>query len=608
MGITTNDDDPEDAVAKQPDNNAANVSQGRPIQLHPSVAVVREISKDEALRLCQVYKEEMDPMYPILDIHRISQYATLIFTLGDAVFRSGNQAFGQTQEPAPDADQEILKLVLANALVAEAGGHSILATRLFASCSRRTEVGLSEDVTLKNIQLMTLISMYLFHSDQEMRSWRIIGVAARLCIELGLHRAETYTTLFTSDDERDAALRLFWSIYVLDKRWSLGTGMMSALTDSDIDPKLEKPYESSPYLACMVDYSKIGSRVWSTFGNKEAPENSFNRNDAEYLNYQVLQWYKNIPENLTYSGPKHPDYRGSTPDNSHQGTRALYRLQVILYLRANQMRIVIYRPVLYSATSILSSDANPSARKVVDLAKDSVRTLSRISQTSDIYQRQQMCFNYFLTSALAVLFLAVSHAPAQFAASCRDEFYMALDLVRGLSAQSAVGERLWKTIRGLKEIGPKLGLYQRQSESERPAAPDGSNGNSRAFSGSVQGPQDAASSAAVAMAGLRAGRPVDEADFFSMQPSTSGNMQYGIMDSRNGSGQGTSPNGMANDLMSLFEAAGAFANNGSSSNSTSYTGESGGSVSAMGATPGGAAIGMAGGHEDDFGRILRDLF
>ena len=83
--------------------------------------------------------------------------------------------------------------------------------------------------------------MYLFHSDQETRSWRVIGVAARLCIELGLHRAETYNTLFSTEDERDAALRVFWSVYVLDKRWSLGTGMASALSDSDIDPKLEKP-------------------------------------------------------------------------------------------------------------------------------------------------------------------------------------------------------------------------------------------------------------------------------------------------------------------------------------------------------------------------------
>ena len=606
MGITTTDDALESTLQStqseltSPHNSAS-------FTLHPSVAPIREISKDEALRLCRVYEDEMGLMYPILDMNRISQYATLMFALGDAVERSQNiSVTGGHHEPPPDADMEILKLVMANALVAESGGRSQLALRLFSSCTRRTDVSLSEDVTVKNIQLMTLVSMYLFHSDQETRSWRMIGVAARLCIELGLHRSETYTTLFSSDDERDAALRLFWSVYVLDKRWSLGTGMVSALTESDIDSKLDKPHASSPYLTCMVDYSKIGSQVWKSFGNKEATEGTFDRSGADYLNYQVLQWYKKIPNFLKYVGPRHADYdvfHGRDSGAAPQG-RALYRLQVILYLRANLMRILIHRPVLHSAVQMLSSDHSPYAQKVVGIAKDSIRTLSSINQNSDIYRTQQMCFNYFLVSALAVLFLAVAHAPNQYATACRDEFYMALELTRGLSAQSAVSERLWKTVKGLKEIGPKLGLYQRQQDTV-------SNGHrsSQSFNDSVHNHHDAASSAAMAMAGLRAGRPVDENDFFAVTPSNpvpSASNRYGNGENRIDNVNPTSPNGMADDLMSLFEAAGAFA--GPPANGSAYSTDNRAQVAAMSATPGGTGMGMAGGHEDDFGRIMRELF
>lgn len=81
--------------------------------------------------------------------------------------------------------------------------------------------------------------MYNFHCDNEGASWRIIGLTARLCIELGLHRKAIYDTM--SSEDRDSAVNLFWSIYNLDRRWSFGTGMPFALQDADIDPALPRP-------------------------------------------------------------------------------------------------------------------------------------------------------------------------------------------------------------------------------------------------------------------------------------------------------------------------------------------------------------------------------
>lgn len=84
--------------------------------------------------------------------------------------------------------------------------------------------------------------MYHFHRDDEALAWRVIGLAARQCLELGLHRRETYnTTVFPDPDEQAAAVRTFWSVYCLDRRWSFGTGMPFALQESDIDPNLPKP-------------------------------------------------------------------------------------------------------------------------------------------------------------------------------------------------------------------------------------------------------------------------------------------------------------------------------------------------------------------------------
>jgi hypothetical protein len=82
--------------------------------------------------------------------------------------------------------------------------------------------------------------MYHFHCDDESLAWRLIGQAARLSLELGLHRHETYAMIFITEEERRRATVLFWSIYVLDRRWSFGTGMPFAMQDPDIDPILPR--------------------------------------------------------------------------------------------------------------------------------------------------------------------------------------------------------------------------------------------------------------------------------------------------------------------------------------------------------------------------------
>ena len=219
------------------------------------------------------------------------------------------------------------------------------------------------------------------------------------------------------------------------------------------------------------------------------------------------------------------------------------------------MRILIYRPALHTATSIMEN--LEFAHIVVKVSKDTIRILTYINQTSDIYKTQQTMFNYFLISALAVLFLAVAHAPAEFSSQCRDEFYMALDLVRGLSANSYVSKRLWKTIRVLKEVGPRLGLNVRNSDTA-----------------------DAHSSAAVAMAGL-AGHQVDELAMFP--------------NGRNGH-QLDTPHGMASDLTNLFEAAGGYSNMLQNGFGLSSAEMSNGEFS------------TAFGHEDELAKIMRDLF
>lgn len=315
----------------------------------------------------------------------------------------------------------------------------------------------------------------------------------------------------------------------------------------------------------MIAYSRISSQVWRSTTKFEGPDSEINKDNIGYLDFQILQWHNNIPESLRF-------HQVDNAINTSATSRGQRRLQVILVLRTNQMRVSIYRPVLHSATNIMENKSY--AQTVVDVAKDTIRVLTRLNENTDIYRTQQACFNYFLVSALAVLFLAVAHAPVEFSRQVRDEFYMALDLIKGFSAKSYISKRLWKMIKGLKEVGPKLGVISRQSLTD---------------------PNDAHSSAAVAMAGL-AGHQVDPMATFTsaQQPSSLGSSPL--------DGQQ-----MKDELTNLFEAAGGYKHNVFAGGQTldgvnGFVGSQGELVPATG--------GISGvyGNEGEFSRILDYLF
>lgn len=97
---------------------------------------------------------------------------------------------------------------------------------------------MKKSVPIKELCLSLVQAQYHFHQNDEVQAYRMGGIAARLCLELGLHRHETLTKAFTTEEECIWALKLFWSIYVSERRLSFGTGMPFAIQDADIDPLL----------------------------------------------------------------------------------------------------------------------------------------------------------------------------------------------------------------------------------------------------------------------------------------------------------------------------------------------------------------------------------
>ncbi|KAL2852560.1 hypothetical protein BJX68DRAFT_274947 [Aspergillus pseudodeflectus] len=405
--------------------------------------------KEEALRLVDVYENNVGLMYPCIDLDSVRSY------VGD-YYKDGSRA-GPTPPGMSDQDwffardAEVLKIILATALLAESHGRSERAALLADSVEDRFAARVKiPEVDMKELLILTLLSIFHSYRDDEVISWRSIGMAARGSMQLGLHRQETWLRtggIFPGELAWTFASRLFWCIYVLDRKWSFGTGLPFAIQDADMDTNLPEPGAATPYLTCMITYARLSSKIWSLVMGWRSRPKAATADYCSYLDFQVQQWIQSIPAELRFDpSPSAGDAADPSSTEENKNTT----LQVLLALQANQLRILVYRQNLLSAESI---EANPPGASVaVETAKSTVHMLDYFSRVSQIYFNRPEPFNYFLLSALAALFLAVLHAPMRFREVCRGEFYAAVDLVRRSSTRVNMSRRLRKIIRGLKQV------------------------------------------------------------------------------------------------------------------------------------------------------------
>ncbi|KAL3466126.1 hypothetical protein BJX64DRAFT_296069 [Aspergillus heterothallicus] len=425
--------------------------------------------KDEALRLVDVYENNVGLMYPCIDLDSVRSYVNDYYKDGG---RAGPTPPGMSDQDWFFArDAEVLKIILATALLAESHGRSERAALLADSVEDRfaTRVKIPE-VDMKELLILTLLSIFHSFRDDEVISWRIIGMAVRGSMQLGLHRQETWLRtggVFPGDLAWTFASRLFWCIYVLDRKWSFGTGLPFAIQDADMDTDLPEPGAATPYLTCMITYARLSSKIWSLVMGWRSRPKSATADYCSYLDFQVQQWIQSIPAELRFD-PNPSVGDAANPSSTEKNKNAT--LQVLLALQANQLRILVYRQNLLSAESIESNP--PGASVAVETAKSTVHMLDYFSRVSEIYFNRPEPFNYFLLSALAALFLAVLHAPARFREVCRGEFYAAVDLVRRSSTRVNMSRRLRKIIRSLKlvRLGLDGGGSAKQQKQLRPRA------------------------------------------------------------------------------------------------------------------------------------------
>lgn len=197
---------------------------------------------DEMIRLCRLHEEEVGIMYPVVNINDVIDHARRVSRILESAKGNGlvHMDMGRGGGVSDIKSLE-LKIIMCCALVVQENGYSVKANRLWESIQPIADRMLMSDPSdVANLPFLALVAGYRFLANEEVLAWRVMGQVARLCLEMGLHRRDGIKRI-TGEQERKNAINTFWSAYVLDRRWSFGTGFPFVVHDDKIDPGLPYP-------------------------------------------------------------------------------------------------------------------------------------------------------------------------------------------------------------------------------------------------------------------------------------------------------------------------------------------------------------------------------
>lgn len=294
--------------------------------------------------------------------------------------------------------------------------------------------------------------MYHYHLNEEVRTGRTIAFAARICLELGLHRRISVEKAFPDTASRTEALRAFWAVYMLERRLSLGQGIPFMIQDSFLDPSLLTIDHSSKLLPTLLEWTRLAGKTWYALNSYSDTSFENTLENVNYLDYQILQWYNSLPECWRLSD-------GTSRPSGDEQTRYY---QSVLFVRKSHLRCLIYRPIFQSSTNVRQNEQMFWAG--INITKDTIRTLVRLNDTTALVRTHPLFFQQLLLTAFGNLLLAIVNARAEAWDSVRAEFDMVLTLFRYLASNCTALRRTWQRLQGLRDLHAKLAQPQRATE------------------------------------------------------------------------------------------------------------------------------------------------
>lgn len=253
---------------------------------------------------------------------------------------------------------------------------------------------------LESLQAILLLCQYRQGSsikDNSASMWHLVGIAARICLELGLHRESAYPLKWSGDfdqaaseryHQQEVSRRAFWCLIAMDRVTSNILGRPLAIRDEDVDALLPS-YEDDPGLLntltgtttriprtavfrSIIEYRLLCGNVLTTLHRRRAP--TMTTTDALQLRADLAQKLETWQEQLAQLNLS-DDSDSDTSERSCFLSPVWYR---VLYANA---KLSIWRPCPLLAD--LSHDQH-SLQNIYDSSIQAITAYSALHKSRKI--------------------------------------------------------------------------------------------------------------------------------------------------------------------------------------------------------------------------------
>ncbi|CAO3694028.1 unnamed protein product [Umbelopsis ramanniana] len=291
----------------------------------------------------------------------------------------------------------------------------------YASRARKIINNIFDYPSFSSAQALLLLGIYEFGCSRGPRSWMLLGMALRMCTELGMHKESLHESDFAaplSEDEwvdKESRRRLFWQIYIVDILACANSGRPRSI--GELDCQLLLPSDdgcwsnSLLYTETLDGTSSVrfkqtgeGNIIGALFNNGKLPATAqssdmrsrctlsltaylaraatilsritsyINRSKIRDLNHlsdknsELLELddalttlQTNLPEFFQFTLENIEDFRHGTPAEFHS--------LVMLHGLINTGMLLLHRPSLLLSGAAESAIVQPWIRQQIDHAK-----------------------------------------------------------------------------------------------------------------------------------------------------------------------------------------------------------------------------------------------
>lgn len=199
------------------------------------------------------------------------------------------------------------------------------------------------------------------------------GMALRLCLTLGLHHnvPEGYAI---SAVEREHRIRVWWSVYIIDRMTSSKLGHPVTVQDSDIDvdlpsmenltPSEQEEFSDPSHLIAHVKLARISGDIISDIYGRSSQTKAFVQSVQKILR-SLRTWAETLPESVQISQTKPLKYSSRNVASLHLcfNQVSLYFISVSVLNHAHESKLWCKNSASYSPPAqFCFMSSNPASK------------------------------------------------------------------------------------------------------------------------------------------------------------------------------------------------------------------------------------------------------